>query len=59
MHLNRTAEAGALSASFAHELGQPLVAIALNYPYGRKAYSKDRPELGRLKEALVDIRPRQ
>ena len=30
MHLNRTAEVGALSASFAHEVSQPLVAVALN-----------------------------
>src|SRR5262249_9926485 len=30
MHLNRAAEAGALSASFAHDLGQPLVSIGLN-----------------------------
>jgi hypothetical protein len=30
IHLNRAAEAGALSASFAHDLGQPTLAIALN-----------------------------
>src|SRR6516225_259867 len=30
MHLSRTAEAGALSASFAHELSQPLAAIMIN-----------------------------
>jgi C4-dicarboxylate-specific signal transduction histidine kinase len=29
MHLNRTAEVGALSASFAHEISQPLVSIML------------------------------
>ena len=54
MHLNRAAEAGALSASFAHDLGQPLVAIGLT---AQKAENllKDRPELAKLKEALVDI----
>jgi C4-dicarboxylate-specific signal transduction histidine kinase len=30
IHLNRTAEAGALSASFGHELSQPLAAIAIS-----------------------------
>ena len=30
IHLNRSAEVGALSASFAHELSQPLNAIAVN-----------------------------
>jgi signal transduction histidine kinase len=54
MHLNRAAEAGALSAAFAHDLGQPLVAISLT---ARTAESlvKGRPELGKLKEALDDI----
>src|SRR5262249_22267 len=30
IHLNRSAEVGALSASFAHELSQPLAAITIN-----------------------------
>src|SRR5262245_49300273 len=30
IHLNRSAEVGALSASFAHELSQPLAAIMIN-----------------------------
>jgi signal transduction histidine kinase len=54
MHLNRAAEAGALSASFAHDLGQPLVAIGLTAQMA-KDLLKDRPELGKLREALVDI----
>ncbi|MGE3703061.1 MAG: ATP-binding protein [Hyphomicrobiaceae bacterium] len=54
MHLNRAAEAGALSASFAHDLGQPLLAIGLTADRAAKLL-KDRPELGELKDALLDI----
>ena len=55
MHLNRAAEAGALSASFAHDLGQPTLAIALNAQRVENLLSKDRPELGKIKEAVIDI----
>jgi signal transduction histidine kinase len=55
MHLNRAAEAGALSASFAHDLGQPTLAIALNAQRVTNLLSKDRPELGKIKEAVIDI----
>jgi signal transduction histidine kinase/ABC-type uncharacterized transport system substrate-binding protein len=55
IHLNRAAEAGALSASFAHDLGQPTLAIALNTQRVENLLSKDRPELGKIKEAVVDI----
>ena len=55
MHLNRAAEAGALSASFAHDLGQPTLSIALNAQWAEKLLSKDRPDLGKIKEAVVDI----
>ena len=55
MHLNRAAEAGALSASFAHDIGQPLVAIALTTHWA-EGLVRDRPELSKLKEALADIR---
>jgi signal transduction histidine kinase len=55
MHLNRAAEAGALSASFAHDLAQPLVAIALNAKRVRSLLSADRLELDKLKEAATDI----
>jgi signal transduction histidine kinase len=55
MHLNRAAEAGALSASFAHDLGQPTVSIALNAQRVESLLSKDRPELGKIKEAVLDI----
>jgi signal transduction histidine kinase len=55
MHLNRAAEAGALSASFAHDLGQPTLAIALNTQRVENLLSNDRPELGKVKEAVIDI----
>ncbi len=54
MHLNRAAEAGALSASFAHDLGQPTLAIALS-AHRAENLLKDRPELGKIKEAVIDI----
>src|SRR5215510_197097 len=55
IHLNRAAEAGALSASFAHDLGQPTLAIALNAQRAENLLSKDRPELGKIREAVTDI----
>jgi signal transduction histidine kinase len=54
VHLNRAAEAGALSASFAHDLGQPLVSIGLNAQRAEDLL-KERPELGKLRETVVDI----
>jgi signal transduction histidine kinase len=56
MHLSRTAEAGALSASFAHELNQPLGAIMLNTDVAERLLRANPPEVGRLKEVLADIR---
>jgi signal transduction histidine kinase len=55
MHLNRAAEAGALSASFAHDLAQPLVAIALNAKRARTLISAGQADLGKLHEAVLDI----
>jgi len=55
MHLNRAAEAGALSASFAHDLGQPLVSIGLNAERAENLLRRDRPELDKLKDAVVEI----
>jgi signal transduction histidine kinase len=54
IHLNRAAEAGALSASFAHDLGQPTLAIALTAQRA-KDLLKNRPGLGKIKEAVIDI----
>ena len=56
MHLNRTAEVGALSASFAHEVGQPLVAIGLNAQSAADLLKADTPQVDRLKELVADIR---
>jgi signal transduction histidine kinase len=56
MHLNRTAEVGALSASFAHEVSQPLVAVELNAERAERLLRADRPEVGKLKEIVSDIR---
>lgn len=56
IHLNRTAAAGALSASIAHELNQPLGAIQ-NYADAAERYLKsDPPNLGRALTILDNIR---
>jgi C4-dicarboxylate-specific signal transduction histidine kinase len=55
MHLNRTAEVGALSASFAHEVSQPLVAVALNAEMAEQLLRADPPEVGKLKEIVTAI----
>jgi signal transduction histidine kinase len=55
-HLNRAAEAGALSASFAHDLGQPTLSIALNAQRAEDLLNRDQPELGKTKEAVIEIR---
>ena len=56
MHLNRTAEIGALSASFAHEVSQPLVAVELNAERAEHLLRADRPEVGKLNEVVTNIR---
>jgi signal transduction histidine kinase len=56
IHLNRTATAGALSASVAHELNQPLGAILSNAEAAEVLLSKDPPDLHLLKDILADIR---
>ena len=56
IHLNRTAMTGALSASVAHELGQPLGAIQ-SYAEAASLYLKaDPPNLGRIEQILENIR---
>jgi len=56
IHLNRTATAGALSASVAHELNQPLGAI-LNYAETAELLlANDVVNLPHLKEIIADIR---
>jgi signal transduction histidine kinase len=56
IHLNRTAAAGALSASIAHELNQPLGAILSNAEAAELLIEASPPDLGQLKEILLDIR---
>jgi signal transduction histidine kinase len=56
MHLSRTAEAGALSASFAHELSQPLTAIMLNTEEAGRVLAVEPPNVGRAREILGHIR---
>jgi signal transduction histidine kinase len=56
IHLNRTATAGALSASVAHELNQPLGAI-LNYAETAELLlSEDSLDVPQLREIIADIR---
>ena len=56
MHLNRIAEVGALSASFAHEVSQPLVAVALGAERAEHLLRADLPQTGKLQEVVADIR---
>ena len=55
LHLNRTAVAGALSTSFAHELGQPLGAIH-SYADAAMVYlDQTPPNLGKIRTILSSI----
>ena len=56
IHLNRTAAAGALSASIAHELNQPLGVILSNAEAAEILLTSDPPDLAQVKEILGDIR---
>ena len=56
VHLSGTAEAGALSASFAHELSQPLLSIMLSAETAERLLGAEPPNVGRAKEILGDIR---
>jgi signal transduction histidine kinase len=56
IHLNRSAEAGALSASFAHELSQPLEAIMLSASTAEHLLKASVPQVDKVKEILADIR---
>src|SRR5262249_60009622 len=55
-HLNRTAAAGALSASIAHELNQPLGAILSNAEAAELLLAPRPPDLDHLEQLLADIR---
>lgn len=56
IHLNRIATAGALSASIAHELNQPLGAILSNAEAAEVLLKAEPPDLPLVKEILADIR---
>jgi signal transduction histidine kinase len=56
IHLNRTATAGALSASIAHELNQPLGAILINAEAADILLNKNPPDVDQVKEIIGDIR---
>jgi len=56
IHLNRTAAAGVLSASFSHELNQPLGAILSNAEAAEILLTAEPLDVGQLKEILADIR---
>jgi signal transduction histidine kinase len=55
IHLNRTAVAGALSASVAHELGQPLGAIRSNAEAAALYLKADPPNIQRAQQVLASI----
>jgi signal transduction histidine kinase len=55
-HINRQATAGELSASIAHELGQPLSAILANAEAAKRLIKSSPPDQGLIDEILTDIK---
>ena len=56
VHLNQSATAGALSASIAHELNQPLAAIRNNAEAAEMIMSSKYPDFDLVRQILTDIR---
>ena len=56
VHMNQSATAGALSASIAHELNQPLGAIRINAETAEMMLRAEKPNLRLIHQILVDIR---
>ena len=56
VHLNQSATAGALSASIAHELNQPLGAIRINAEAAEAMLRSEPPNLDVIRQILADIR---
>jgi len=54
-HLSRVSTMGEMSASFAHELLQPLTAILSNTRAARRYLAEDQPGAGKAEECLDDI----
>jgi signal transduction histidine kinase len=55
VHLNQSATAGAMSASMAHELNQPLGAILINAETAEQLLRSDTPDICLVRQILVDI----
>ena len=55
-HVNRSATAGELSSSIAHELNQPLGSILTNTETAELILSSQSPDLDEVREILADIR---
>jgi signal transduction histidine kinase len=56
VHMNQSATAGALSASIAHELNQPLGAIRSNAEAAEAILNGKNPDLNLIQQILADIR---
>jgi len=54
-HLSRVASLGELTATLAHELGQPLTAILSNAGAGRRFLTRSDPDVPEARDALDDI----
>src|SRR4029077_6260697 len=54
-HMNRSATAGALSASIAHEIKQPLAAIATNGSAALRWLRRATPDLGEAQESMERV----
>jgi two-component system sensor kinase FixL len=54
-HADRVAQTGAITASLAHELNQPLTAILSNAQAGLRFMDGGNPELGEIRAILTDI----
>jgi C4-dicarboxylate-specific signal transduction histidine kinase len=55
MHLNRTATAGELTASIAHEVNQPLAAMVANASAGIRWLAAVTPDIGQAEAAFRQI----
>jgi signal transduction histidine kinase len=56
IHLNRSAEVGALSASFAHELAQPLSALLVSADTVNRFLEENPSKVDRVEQMVTDIR---
>jgi PAS domain S-box-containing protein len=54
-HMNRTAAAGQLSASIAHELNQPLTGVVTKVGAVRRWLAAEKPDIDRVRDALDQI----